>query len=171
MFYSGFSLKDDRAFFDEFLNSSEFCVAGFSYGAIKAFHKTEMMLADGKRVDKLQLFSPAFFQTKPQKFKKFQLKAYGIDKQTYIKNFLQLCFEPYKQQDVTNVDTTKDELEELLFYEWDKQRLQKVVDSGVDIEVYLGGEDRVIDVAGAREFFKEFATVTYVKDGNHFLRG
>ena len=29
-FYSGFSLKNDIHFFDKYLNTSEYCVAGFS---------------------------------------------------------------------------------------------------------------------------------------------
>jgi hypothetical protein len=43
------------------------------------------------------------------------------------------------------------------------------VQRGINIEVYLGGEDKIIDVTGAREFFLEVATVTYIKDANHFL--
>ena len=171
IFYSGFSLKEDKHFFDKLLVDSDFCIAGFSYGAIKAFHKTEMLLKDGKRVDRLQLFSPAFFQTKLLKFKKLQLKAYGLNEQNYIQNFLKLCFKPYVEQKVENVTTSKLELEELLFYEWDKNRLEALVNKGVKIEVYLGSEDKVIDVDGARKFFKEFATVTYIKNKNHFLKG
>ena len=36
--------------------------------------------------------------------------------------------------------------------------------------VYLGGEDKIIDVEAAREFFLHVATVTYIKNANHFLQ-
>jgi len=39
-----------------------------------------------------------------------------------------------------------------------------------DNEVYLGLDDQVIDVAGAREFFLPYATVTSIKRANHFLQ-
>jgi hypothetical protein len=69
-FYSGFSLKDDISFFKEYIKVSDFNVAGFSYGAIKAL----LHVRDTKqRVDTLQLFSPAFFQTKPEKFRRLQM--------------------------------------------------------------------------------------------------
>ncbi len=38
IFYSGFSLTNDVHFFDKFLEKSDYTVAGFSYGAIKAAH-------------------------------------------------------------------------------------------------------------------------------------
>jgi hypothetical protein len=41
---------------------------------------------------------------------------------------------------------------------------------GVRIEVYLGLDDQVIDVEGAREFFLPYATVTSIRRGNHFLQ-
>ena len=61
-FFSGFSLQNDEKFFREFIQESDFCVCGFSYGAIKAFEYTQQLLEEGKRVDTLQLFSPAFFK-------------------------------------------------------------------------------------------------------------
>ena len=57
IFYSGFSLKDDEQFFSDYLLDQEYVVAGFSYGAIQAF---EFALKTDKRIDTLQLFSPAF---------------------------------------------------------------------------------------------------------------
>ena len=37
IFKSGFSLKNEQTLFDEYINSSDYSVCGFSYGAIKAF--------------------------------------------------------------------------------------------------------------------------------------
>ena len=48
VYYSGFSLKDDSSFFEKYLKQSDYSVAGFSYGAIKAF---EYVLTCKERVD------------------------------------------------------------------------------------------------------------------------
>ena len=65
-FYSGFCFKNECEIFKDYLEIGDFIISGFSYGAIKAFKQA---LESKTRVDKLQLFSPAFFQTKDEKFK------------------------------------------------------------------------------------------------------
>lgn len=50
-----------------------------------------------------------------------------------------------------------------------KKKLQKLLDKGIKIEVYLGGVDKIIDSSKAREFFKNFATVYYIKEKGHLL--
>lgn len=169
-FFSGFSLKNDQAFFLEYINASEYTVAGFSYGAIKAYEAVLEALKKRERVDTLQLFSPAFFQTKSPHFKKLQIRAYTKDEALYMQNFIKGCFMPHKVQKVEHKEHSLEELEELLFYEWSRSELLEITNQGVRIEVYLGGQDRIIDAEGAREFFKEFATVTYIKKANHFLQ-
>jgi hypothetical protein len=169
-FYSGFSLQNEQGYFEPFVDKSDFCVAGFSYGAIKAFASVEDALAKGLRVDRLQLFSPPFFQTKSEKFKRLQLMGYTRNTQEYLDAFLHLCFLPYSVQSVQQVTPSKEELEELLYYEWDKKALQKLQNQGVAIEVYLGGEDKIIDPNKAKEFFIDVATVTFIKEANHFLQ-
>lgn len=144
-------------------------MCGFSYGAIKAFEATQVALTNGERVDTLQLFSPAFFQTKETKFKRLQLISYKKDQSRYMQQFLSSCFAPYEMKIVENKETTLDELQELLEYEWSVKDLQDLVKSGVNIEVYLGGEDRIIDAQVAKEFFVQVATVTFIKNANHFL--
>lgn len=169
-FYSGFALKNESHYFKEYINSSQYCVCGFSYGTIKAFLHVKEHLLLGKRVDTLQLFSPVFFQTKDDKFKKIQLMGYRKDKEAYLKNFSVVCFLPYDKKMVEHNESTVEELEELLYFKWDVNELKSLANSGVKIEVYLGGEDKIIDVFGAREFFLHVATVTYIKDANHFLQ-
>jgi hypothetical protein len=169
-FYSGFSLKNEQHFFDAYINSSEYAVCGFSYGAIKAFRYVKEQLALGKRVDTLQLFSPAFFSTKDEKFKKLQLLGYRKSRNIYLSEFIKSCFLPYKEKKVEHNNRDNiEELEELLYYEWNVEELQYLAKKGVKIEVYLGGEDKIIDVGGVREFFLQVATVTYIKEANHFL--
>lgn len=169
-FFSGFSLSNESYLFNEYLNKSDYSVAGFSYGAIKAFEYVKKQFASGKRVDTLQLISPAFFQRKAQKFKKLQLLAYTKNELTYMSGFINACFEPYEKKIVQHKKTTKVELEELLNYEWDLQELKKLVDNGIKLEVYLGEKDKIIDLEAAREFFLQVATVTYIKDANHFIQ-
>ena len=170
-FYSGFSLKNDKHFFDEYIRDSEYCVCGFSYGAIKAYEYVKKELDLGHRVDTLQLFSPAFFQTKTEQFKSMQLRAYRKNQDVYLRQFINSCFSPYEVKKVElNNDTTIDELDELLNYEWDIVGLKDLEAKGVKIEVYLGSEDKIVDTDEAKEFFIEVATTTYIKEANHFLQ-
>lgn len=169
-FFSGFSLKDDKQFFDTLIKDSAYTVSGFSYGAIKALRYTQSLLKQSKRVDTLELFSPAFFQTKSIQFQKLQLRSYNKDQELYIQNFLKACFLPQKLAQVSQASHSYEELEELLSYKWNLDTLLEISECGVRIEVYLGSEDRIIDAQGAYEFFKEVATVTMFEGANHFLQ-
>jgi len=168
-FYSGFSLKNEEEFFAPFIDRSEYALSGFSYGAIKAFEGVQQALREGKRVDRLQLFSPAFFQSKDEKFKRLQLMAYRKNEDEYLRQFINACFLPYERRDVKHSVTVLEELEELLTYVWNLDALEDMVKKGVVLEVYLGGEDRIVDSVAAKEFFANVATVTLIKEGNHFL--
>ena len=166
-YFSGFCFFDESELFDEYLEKSDFTVCGFSYGAIKAF---EEVLNSNQRVDKLQLFSPAFFQTSNDKFRRMQLMFFKKDANSYCENFLQNVASP------TNQDISKyfqmgtfEELEELLNYQWSEEKLQRLVDKGTIIEVYLGEVDKIIDSQKAKEFFRNFATVYYIKEKGHLL--
>ena len=68
-FFSGFCLENEEELFSEYATPNDFTISGFSYGAIKAF---EEVLNSNERVDKLQLFSPAFFQTQDKKYVRFK---------------------------------------------------------------------------------------------------
>jgi len=169
-FFSGFSLKNEQHFFDRFLKKSDYTIAGFSYGAIDALQASLDTLGRGKRLDTLQLFSPAFFQTKEQKFKRLQMMAYKKDKDAYMQAFIKACFAPYDVQRIEQRTTCIEELEELLYYEWSAESLKKLQKHGVHIEVYLGFEDKIIDAAAAKAFFIAYATITSIKKANHFLQ-
>ncbi|WP_321467883.1 pimelyl-ACP methyl ester esterase BioV [Halarcobacter sp.] len=166
-FFSGFCLDNEKELFKEYILDKDFCVAGFSHGAIKAF---EYVYLKNKRVDTLQLFSPAFFQTMDKKTKRLQLMFFKKDKNSYIKNFLENVIFPEN----TNMNKylnegSESQLEELLNYVWDEEKLKELVNKGIKIEVYLGGKDKIIDHEAAKDFFKEFATVYYIKDKGHIL--
>lgn len=166
-YFSGFCFKNESELFDEYIIKNDFTISGFSYGAIKAF---EEALNSTKRVDKLQLFSPAFFQNFDDKFKRTQLMYLKKDANAYCQNFLSNVIFP------SNLDIseyfelgTAEQLEELLNYKWSEEKLQKLVDKGTKIEVYLGGVDKIIDSSKAKDFFKNFATVYYIKEKGHLL--
>jgi len=168
IFYSGFSLLNDQTFFDSYCENNDYTVAGFSYGAIRAAHYASQST---KRIDTLQLFSPAFFQTKSESFKRLQLGGFSKSPQGYLDRFLVSCFAPSEVQEV-ELDSSgnEDQLRELLYFEWNSALMSSIVSKGIRIEVYLGLEDRVIDVEGAKEFFLPYATVTSIRAGNHFLQ-
>ena len=166
-FFSGFCFENECELFDEYLQKGEFTVSGFSYGAIKAF---EFALNSNTRVDKLQLFSPAFFQDKDEKFKKVQLMFFKKDEEAYIKNFLGNVKSPiYKDIDSYFKKGSFEELNELLNYVWSEEKLKQLINKGVNIEVFLGQKDLIISSQEAKDFFKNFATVYYFKNKGHLL--
>ena len=168
-FYSGFSLIDDERFFSKYLKKSDYTVAGFSYGAIEAFLEVKTRLKHSQRVDTLQLFSPAFFQTQSSKYKKLQMIFYGKNPELYIQNFLENSFSPLKVQKIEQIPTTKEQLHELLYFEWSVAELLELKEQGVIIEIYLGGLDKIVDAQAAKDFFLDVGDVTFIKNGNHFL--
>ena len=153
LFFSGFSLLNEEYLLEDFLNTSSYSICGFSYGAIKAFKEAKKKLASGQRVDTLQLLSPAFFQSKDEKFKRLQKRAYSKNKIIYLKKFLNSCFEPYEKKIVQNRVSSIEELDELLFYTWNLDELKELEEQGVKIEVYLGGKDSIVDALSVKDFF------------------
>lgn len=167
IFYSGFSFTEEEALFKTYLRHDAYTVAGFSYGAIKAL---QHVLASETRIDRLQLISPAFFNDKPEKFKRLQMMGYGKDKEAYLQAFSKLCFEPHDETAaLKRSDTSSESLEELLYYAWEPKLLEAVNNKGTAIEVYLGMEDRIVNASAAAEFFQPHATVFLIKNANHFL--
>ncbi len=166
-FFSGFCFYNESELFSDYLQENALSIAGFSYGAQKAFEYT---LNTNKRVDLLQLFSPAFFQNKDDKYKRMQLMFFKKDENSYTNTFLQNAnyasnknIEQFFKQD--NIE----DLSSLLNYIWEEEKLQILVNKGVKIEVFLGSEDKIIDSEVAYEFFKKYATVYYIKDVGHIL--
>ncbi len=166
-YFSGFCFKNESELFDEYLVNNDFTISGFSFGAIKAF---EEAFSTKKRVDKLQLFSPAFFQIFDDKFKRTQLMYFKKDANAYCQNFLSNVIYPL-QIDISKYFElgTAEQLEELLNYKWSEEKLQSLLDRGTKIEVYLGGVDKIIDSSKVKDFFKNYATVYYIKEKGHLL--
>ena len=166
MYFSGFSLENEKELFNEYLIENDFTVSGFSYGVQKAF---EYVLNTGNRVDTLQLFSPSYFNDKDKKYKRMQLIYFGKDAKAYCGNFLANCGLENKQKDKYFKMGTNIELDELLNYEWSEEKLQTLVNKGINIEVYLGVDDKIINSAKAKEFFSKFCEVYYMKNKGHIL--
>lgn len=166
-FFSGFCFQNESELFGEYLQQSAFTVAGFSYGAQKAF---EYALQTTSRVDTLQLFSPAFFQNKDEKYKRMQLMFFKKDAKSYCDTFLKnVALNSSKTIKEYFIQGSYEELNELLHYVWDEEKLQQLLKKGTRIEVFLAGNDAIIDSCEAYAFFKAFATVYFIKDLGHIL--
>ena len=167
VYFSGFSLKEEQALFSEYLIDTAFSVAGFSYGAQKAF---EYVYEAKERVDRLVLISPAYFQETTEAFKKTQLKHFSQNSEAYIEKFLENSISPSQFDLSAYVHAgKKEELEALLFYVWDKEKLKEILDRGTVIEVFLGAKDKIIDSTSALDFFQSETTVYLFKDAGHSL--
>jgi len=167
-YFSGFSLKGEEGLFGEILPTSDVCVAGLSYGAVRAF---EYVYDTHERVDRLILLSPAFFQTQKQSFIRVQLRYFQSNPQSYIEQFLENVAYPSD----TNLtpylhEGSLHELQSLLEYEWSVPKIQEVIARGVKIEVYLGGADKIIQSDKAFEFFSSLTLTYLIKDAGHLLR-
>jgi len=162
-YYSGFCLWGEKELFNEYLDESEFCVAGFSYGAQKALIDA---VHTNKRVDKLQLISPAFFKNN-SKFIKLQLNGFKKDKNKYILNFIDNIKYPSKFDISKYIDNCDiNELEEMFNFNWGLIEHLK----NVKVEIFIGSEDKIIDVNGAVKFFKNYGDVYLIKGVGHILK-
>ncbi len=167
-YFNGFSLYNEEELFKEYVVESDLCVAGFSYGAQKAF---EYVYNSKERIDRLILLSPAFFQTQKKSFTRTQLRYFEAGQEAYVKQFLaNVTFS--SNLDLSNYLKvgTKEELESLLTYKWDENKIQKVLDRGTTIEVFLGIEDKIIDAQVAFSFFSPLVTTYFMKDMGHILK-
>jgi alpha-beta hydrolase superfamily lysophospholipase len=173
-FFSGFGFENEKNFFADYIEDNTLTIAGFSMGACKAL---EYALTSERRVDKLQLFSPSFFKN-DEKFKKLQLLFFKKDKKNYINNFLENIknrkSEKYEDNLVRNEEVSKyfnedlctyEELKYLLYFDWNRiKELQNI-----KIEIFIGSEDKIIEVDEAVEFFRQYGEVYYIKDKGHIL--
>ncbi len=168
-FFSGFGFCNESDLFVDILDRSDFVVAGFSLGAIMAIKHS---LDQTKRVDKLQLISPAFFQEEGEKFRRLQLINFKKDRSSYLESFYKNVAYP-ENLDLTHYKCKPkfSDLELLFSYRYNKIDLKSIVDRGVIIEVYLGGMDRIIDIKKIERFFENFATIYTYKSRGHIVYG
>ncbi len=166
-FFSGFGFCHEEKLFENYLDKSEYCISGFSLGAIKA---VEYTLGYKFRIDKLQLFSPAYFMDKSESFKRAQLHYFQKQPQEYIQTFMKNVVYPAKiDLSIYSCESDKKDLEKLLYYQWKEEDLQEIVTRGINIEVYIGAKDKIIDPQKARDFFLPYGSVYFIKEGGHCL--
>ena len=166
-YFNGFSLQNEAELFSSLLKEDDFCVAGFSYGAQKAF---EFAYHSTTRIDRLILISPAFFQTQKPSFIRAQLRYFEAEKSSYVKQFLENVTYPstFSLQPYLHTGT-KDELEALLSYVWDRDKIKVLQQRGTSIEVFLGEYDKIIDIKAAQKFFADLSTLYIFKKSGHLL--
>lgn len=169
-YFSGFSLEGEEALFEAYLDESVYCVGGFSYGAQQAF---DYVYSCQERIDKLLLFSPAFFQTKKPSFTRTQLRYFNQNNQDYMAQFLKNTAYP------ANPDALEgylqigksEELGALLDYTWNTKMIDEIIERGTSVEVFLGREDKIIDSDKALVFFGSSKAMIYsIKGAGHLLK-
>ena len=166
-YFNGFSLRGEEQLFEEILPGTETTVAGFSYGAQQAL---EYALHSSCRIDRLILISPAFFHNQKESFIRAQLRYFESDKDAYIQTFLKNVAYP-SDRDLTSYlhPGNKESLEALLNYQWKAEDLHTLQQKGIQVEVFLGAEDRIIDAEVAYAFFSELTTTYLIKKAGHLL--
>jgi pimeloyl-ACP methyl ester carboxylesterase len=167
-YFNGFSLQSEEKEFSSYLIESDYCVAGFSYGAQQAL---EYVYNSKVRIERLILLSPAFFQTEKPSFIRTQLRYFEAGQEAYVKQFLANVTHP------SSVDLsaylkvgTKEALDALLTYKWDEEKINEILDRGTTIEVFLGKKDKITDAQAAFDFFAPLTTTYFIKDAGHLLK-
>ena len=169
-FFSGFSLKGEEELFERWLVKGDTVVAGFSYGAIKAFE--DVYRGDG-RVDRLLLFSPAFFQFKPRRYIELQLDSFRKNRDAYIDKFLERSAYPCDYSVMESYRDSRsdiDDLEFLLNYEWKIAEIEEVLERGTRIEVFTGSKDKIVDSGSIVDFFSGTVPCYEIKGAGHILK-
>jgi len=64
---------------------------------------------------------------------------------------------------------TYEELDELLHYTWNLEKLALLKEKNIKLEVFLGENDKIIDAKKALEFFRKFGEVYFIKNKGHIL--
>lgn len=167
-YFNGFALQDEEQFFQEYLIQTDFCVAGFSYGAQQAL---DYAYQSSERIDRLILLSPAFFQHHKASFMRTQLRYFKADQRAYTEQFLKNVAYPSKidlKSHLTN--GSYNELEFLLTYVWDREKIIALQERGVTIEVFIGGQDKIVDAQKSFAFFSEVTTTYFFKELGHLLQ-
>lgn len=168
VYFNGFSLKQEEELFSEEIVDTEQSVVGFSYGAQKAL---EYALHSQKRIDRLILLSPAFFQNHKKSFIQRQLRAFKQDEEAYKKTFLEnVAYPSTISLEAFVTHGSYEELEALLSYVWAEEKLQKLIDRGVKIEVFMGGADKIVNAQKSFEFFSKLVPVYLFKESGHLLK-
>jgi len=167
-YFNGFCLKGEESLFHDYLLESDYCVAGFSYGAQKAL---EYVYKSKERVDRLVLISPAFFQNHKKSFVKTQLRYFKADEDAYKKAFLENVTYPSNISLNDYLEEGSYEgLNELLNYTWEALKIETILQRGVIVEVFMGAQDKIVDAEKSYAFFSPLVSIYYFKEKGHLLK-
>lgn len=169
-YFGGFGFSDDILLFGDFMREfglklGIYDVAGFSYGAQLA---SVYAMESKKRINNLILFSPAFFDD-DNDFKNAQIEAFKRNPKLYMRIFYKntgLSSELEKYLKTPQLS----ELEALLYFKFDANLLQAIKNKGINISIFLGECDKIINAGAAFEHFSKFGSAYLIKYYNHLLR-
>lgn len=166
-YFNGFSLKGEEEIFKEWLPKGEMGVAGFSYGAQQAL---EYAYTSSKRIERLVLISPAFFQEESRAFVRTQLRYFQADKEAYLEQFLANVAYPASSEVLRPYlcEGAIEDLEALLSYQWEQKKIESLLARGVEIEVLMGMRDKIVKSEAMEAFFKRTTNYCF-KDAGHLL--
>ncbi len=166
LYFSGFCLENESEIFDKYIIQNELTASAFSYGCQQL---VQSVLNSTKRLDTIQLFSPSFFNDKDDKYKRMQLIYFQKDSNNYCSEFLKNC--GFSKDSINKYFKMGkvDELKDLLYYHWDEEKLQTIVDMGIKIEIYLGDKDKIVNTSQSINFFKQYGEVYLIKGAGHIL--
>lgn len=172
-FFSGFGFKDDVRLFSELLREfhykcDDYTICGFSKGAQEALDFT---LNAQTRINRLILLSPAFFHDKDSAFKSMQIRQFTKNKNIYMNKFYKnvgIESDSIFLRDIKELDSMQ--LEECLDYTFSDSSLQALQKKGIEIVIFLGENDKIIDAKIAYHFFSNFGIVYFLKNANHLLK-
>jgi len=100
-----------------------------------------------------------------------QTISFAKNQDMYIQNFLNQVKYPCDINIEKYIKKSSSiELEELLNYEWDVKKIQALKDKNIDIEVYVGGDDKIINPNAVLDFFTPYANIYFIKNIGHLLR-
>ena len=167
MFFSGFSLCGEELLFKDYYEDDGENACGFSYGAQKAFLYTK----SNPHIKRLTLLSPAFYMQKTEEFKEIQIAAFVQNPDLYRLKLLKKSGLNPEETAKYGADATAPELRELLYFEWEAEDIKAMLERRVQIEVYIGGKDGVVEPKPSFGFFEHCGAKTvWLEDKNHILR-
>ncbi|RDU62438.1 pimelyl-ACP methyl ester esterase BioV [Helicobacter sp. MIT 14-3879] len=167
-FFSGFGFENDYEIFSDILEKykGNYNIAGFSYGAQNAL---EFSLKNNTRINRLILLSPAFFNDIDDWFIHKQLGLFAKNSKVYMKYFLKNIGFENKFINYLKTPDAKD-LKLLLKYRFNSNSMYFLKSRGIKFDIYIGSNDKIINVNNACEFFARFGIVYLLKNANHLLK-
>ncbi|AFI04389.1 pimelyl-ACP methyl ester esterase BioV [Helicobacter cetorum] len=172
-YFSGFGFKDESVLFEEWLLKGAYDVAGFSMGAQLAFEYAFNEVLEKRRINSLLLFSPCMLNHKSESFKRLQLSAFKKNQKAYMDNFYQIAgFNEKLEKTCPNIkqESSLKELEFLLHYAFDNDKIKFLLNKGVRIEVFVGLADKITDTQAILDLFVPLVMVWQFKGYNHLLQ-